>query len=291
MASPRPAWVADYLEVLGLAEAPPSLAFLAAITTRQLTRIPFENFTKLVYWRADRPLVPVEEWLDEVRRGAGGGTCFMHNGHLVRLLRELEFDAHLVKLGDDHFAIVVRVPELGDEHVFVDCGSASPIFRPLRFEKDVVETASFGAEEIRLQREPDGRYHFIRTIAGQVIHDEWSFDPRSPMPDDVYAAMPTGAANWSKGSQFLSMVRMQLWDVEGERALSLINNLFSVRRADGKQTTTALTTVDEIEHVVAKEFGKPNLPVRQALEILASVEVDVFKPRFTFARRPRRAPA
>ncbi|MEJ8545591.1 hypothetical protein [Brevibacillus borstelensis] len=43
--------------------------------------------------------------------------------------RTLGFEAHLVQVASDHAAIIVRLPELNGEAVYVDIGSAAPLFQ------------------------------------------------------------------------------------------------------------------------------------------------------------------
>jgi hypothetical protein len=61
-----------------------------------------------------------------------GGTCYILNSQFAKLLQALGFQCYLIKLGNDHMAIIVMIDE---DNYYVDCGAAAPFFELVAFGK------------------------------------------------------------------------------------------------------------------------------------------------------------
>jgi len=81
---PLPEKVVDqYLAILGVVRREPSLEALRELLKAYLTRIPFENISKL-YYRKRLGLVslpPIQLYLDGIDKYHFGGTCYSNNYH------------------------------------------------------------------------------------------------------------------------------------------------------------------------------------------------------------------
>ena len=101
-AVPLPEEVADhYLAILGLARRDPSLEALRELLAAHLTKIPFENISKL-YYRKCLGLVDLPDirlYLDGIEKYHFGGTCYSNNYHFHLLLRSLGYDRNEVAVG------------------------------------------------------------------------------------------------------------------------------------------------------------------------------------------------
>jgi arylamine N-acetyltransferase len=96
--APLPEEVVDrYLAILGVARREPSLEALRELVAAHLTRIPFENISKL-YYRKRLGLVnlpAIRLYLDGIDKYHFGGTCYANNYHFNLLLRSLGYEAKL----------------------------------------------------------------------------------------------------------------------------------------------------------------------------------------------------
>jgi len=82
---------ARYLAILGVARREPSLEALRELLAAHLTRIPFENISKL-YYRKRLGLVNlpgIQLYLEGIDKYHFGGTCYSNNYHFHLLLRSL----------------------------------------------------------------------------------------------------------------------------------------------------------------------------------------------------------
>jgi arylamine N-acetyltransferase len=83
--------------VLDVPRRAPSLAALTELTAAHLTRVPFENVSKLLRFRQSGfcGIPTLAEFLDRIERHRLGGTCYSNNSHLNRLLEALGYQAFL----------------------------------------------------------------------------------------------------------------------------------------------------------------------------------------------------
>jgi arylamine N-acetyltransferase len=123
-----------YLRILGCPAREPGREALAELVAAQLTRVPFENISKLYFLGREglRRLPGLERYLDGVEQFNFGGTCYANNYYFYRLLDHLGYDVKLC--GADMSAPDVHVVSLvsieGLEYI-VDAGYAAPFFSPL----------------------------------------------------------------------------------------------------------------------------------------------------------------
>jgi len=127
--------VRRYLDVLGFPrQPPPSLKGLKELVGAQLTRVPFENISKLYYRKrfglTDMP--SLNRYLEGIEQYHFGGTCYSNNFHFYCLLASLEYEARFCAADmaspDVHSVIMVTVD--GREYL-VDVGYAAPFLEPL----------------------------------------------------------------------------------------------------------------------------------------------------------------
>ncbi|NKI20997.1 hypothetical protein HFN20_07150 [Paenibacillus dendritiformis] len=74
----------------------------------------------------------------------------------------------------------------------------------------------------------------------------------------------------------MTILRCPLWQLSRGRSVSLVNNQFGIRHSDGRTDKNTLHSAAEIEEVIANEFALPKLPVREALDVLSELGIDVF---------------
>jgi arylamine N-acetyltransferase len=174
----------------GLPSAAPDLSTLDALHRAYLTRVPFENATKLVKAsRTGKPDTairgPVEFWEEHLRWGSGG-TCFAATSAYQFLLRYLGFASttifcHLpAQEPDAHAALLVTVEE---RPVLVDVGYALPMPVPLPTDGVVRRRTDYYDVEVRPG--PQEEYLvFSEDMRGQRFRYRFTL---RPAPEGAYA--------------------------------------------------------------------------------------------------------
>lgn len=267
----------QYLNQLNLHPEKPSYHFLEQICTAQLNTFPFENISKLLYFKNhgyqnfDIPSYGI--FTENYHRFNFGGTCYTLNSNLMVLLRELGFDCYHVMLGEEHMGIVVK---LENRRFYVDCGAAAPFLKPVNFEEDQGNTSSFGKDEVHISpEEPQrNRYKYIRYTNGKQSGRTWHFDSgRKAEVSDFHDVMEKSN---KPGAPFMTILRCQLYQTSKQRSVSLVNNKFAIRCSNGEASLRELSTPEEIMAVLSEEFMLPKLPAKEAIEVLSTLGIDIF---------------
>lgn len=282
MTTPRqlPPWAIQYLNYIQVPVQEPSYDYLKRISTAHLNRIPFENVSTLLnfkeYHKRGRFQQDEKKFVEQLFQHHMGGTCYVINSSLNQLLNQLGFHSRYALLGGGHVALLVRLPD-EQEEMYVDCGNGAPFFEPVRLETDHDNVSQFGGIEVRLRPgDEPGAYTYYRYVDGKKLTElVWTFDTKITYQfDDFQQAI----ANYYKpNGLFTSFLRCQIWQLDQQRSLSLVNNVLSIRDSRGEVEKRILTDRYEVREVINHEFNLPKLPVEEAIEVLQELGVDLFK--------------
>ncbi|USG64575.1 arylamine N-acetyltransferase [Brevibacillus ruminantium] len=271
-------WTQTYLRHLGLDVQPASFAYLGHLCRAHLQAFPFENVSKLIQAeKSDVPSIPAPDlFLQAAQEFHFGGTCYTLHTHFLQLLQNLGFVAHLVLVGTAHAGIIVRLPELNHEPLYVDVGSAAPLFRPVRFFTEPDNSSPFGSEAIRIapDRQQPGRYRYQRYRGGELVSDSWHFHPDERREPADFS--PEIVRSFHPDSTFLTCLRIHRYQLDRARCVSLKNNSLLIMHVDGREEKRILESVKEIEDAVANDLGLPRMPVGHAVEALTRRGIDIF---------------
>ncbi len=175
-----------YLSILGIETAPPGLDHLTRLVRAQLTRVPFENISKLYLKKTQgASYIPsLEEHLDGIERFSFGGTCYANNPYFSQLLRHLGYDVDMcgadMSKPDVHVVSIVRLE--GREYPagsLVPAGSLMPPKeKSLRDSKWIASIeVEFMADRLPQPRDSAGFVpgHVLEDAAGLVhrLHEEF----------------------------------------------------------------------------------------------------------------------
>ena len=123
-----------YLRLLGIQKRAPSHRALAELVDAQLTRVPFENVSKLYYKKhiGLRGLIDLDRHLDGIERFNLGGTCYANNYYFHLLLCHLGYQVMLcgADMGNPDEHLVNLVALEGREYL-VDVGYGAPFLKPI----------------------------------------------------------------------------------------------------------------------------------------------------------------
>lgn len=256
-----------------------SYEYLKEICTAHLQRIPFENISTMLhfkeYHRKGKLEPDVGRFVKQLVQQHMGGTCYMINSSLHQLLEQLGFRSRYAFLGGGHVALLVHLPNEKEE-VYIDCGNGAPFFEPVRLETDHNNVSQYGDIEVKLRPgDGPGTYTYYRYVDGKLLTDLiWSFDIKKTYQfEDFQSAIKK---YFQPNDLFTSNLRCQIWQLEQQRSLSLVNNILSIRDIDGKVEKRILNDKYELKDVIDHEFNLPKLPVEEALAVLQELDIDIF---------------
>jgi N-hydroxyarylamine O-acetyltransferase len=262
-----------YLDYLQLSIEKPTYHYLERICTAHLNTFPFENVSKLLDVQAGigGEIPTFESFITRYEICHYGGTCYTLNTNLMRLLRKLGFHCYHVMLGHTHMAIIVIIH---NETFYVDCGAAAPFFKPVKLDKNQTSIISFGDDHVHLAPIGENEYTYTRFIQGKQSGQVWPFHVLQQY--DVQDFMPASQKSILLDAPFMTILRCQKWQTDKGRSVSLRNNIFSIRYVNGDVVNKELTSITEIEEIVATEFALPYLPVRKAINVLGDEGINIF---------------
>ena len=123
-----------YLKLLEIEKQRPNFEYLKEIVKVHAFKIPFENVSKLYYYKRInlKKLVDFELYLDGIEKYGFGGTCYANNFYLNQLLSWLGYKIKLcgadMNKPDIHIVSIVTI----ENHEFlIDAGYAAPFSEPL----------------------------------------------------------------------------------------------------------------------------------------------------------------
>ncbi len=169
-----PELVRRYLSALGVSLQKPSLEALRELVAAHLTRVPFENISKL-YNRKHHgltSLTPIELYLEGIERYHFGSTCYSNNFHFYTLLSALGYDVKLCGADmtdpDVHLVILTTV---GNHEYLVDAGYGAPFLAPLPRDLGTDYVTTLGRDRYVLKpQDPSGHSRLQVYRDGQMQH-------------------------------------------------------------------------------------------------------------------------
>ncbi|ARK32475.1 arylamine N-acetyltransferase [Halalkalibacter krulwichiae] len=264
------------MDCLNLHLEKPTYHYLEQICNAQLNTFPFENISKLLYFKDHHynnfEIPSFELFTKNFNKYNFGGTCYTLNSNLLVLLRGIGFDCYHVMLGEEHMGIIVKID---NERFYIDCGAAAPFFKPVRFE-NFKNISFFGKDEVFiLPEEPQrDRYKYVRYTNGIQSGKTWHFDSRKEAKvRDFHDVIERSN---KPNAPFMTILRCQLYQTRKQRSVSLVNNKFGIRYSNGETSVKTLSSSEEIRAVVSEEFMLPKLPIKDAIDVLKTLNIDIF---------------
>ncbi len=270
-------WVDRFLERLGQPKEAPSYEALAKLCRAHLTTLPFENISKLCYFQQYEQtgwyIPPIETYVANLHDLHVGGTCFTNNSAFCLLLQQLGYQAELVRFDSNHLGVSVQLPT---GWYYVDVGVGSPVFAPIAIPAG--GEAIYCGTGIRLLPKEDGAdaLRFQHITHGEVTL-EWELSLQKGLTFDDFSEK-IKFQNTPGQTFFMNTLRCKLWQPDRGRSIALVNNTLMIRTEDGVEQKSQLPDQQAIEEVIAVEFGLPKLPVREAISVLESLDIDIFAP-------------
>ncbi|MFS0557585.1 arylamine N-acetyltransferase [Brevibacillus sp. 179-C9.3 HS] len=275
--STLPNWASLYLQRLQLDRKSPSLSYLSELCRAHLQTFPYENVSKLLFFRDGKHVVPTpEEYVHNAIHRHFGGTCYANNHSFLSLLRALGFYGQLILPGGGHAAILIDGPNTGETPVYVDTGATAPIFEPIHFLEDGNHTRSFGTVSMSLTKSPDhpDHYRFTRYENGKVALPPWDFDPNERK--ELSDLSEVIRSSFLPDAFFLNRLHIHRFQLDQDRFVVLKNNTLHIGYSDRTDQIMPLHTLSDLEAAVADEMQLPLLPVREAVETLLERGIDIF---------------
>jgi N-hydroxyarylamine O-acetyltransferase len=268
--APLPKDVIDrYLAILGVARMEGSLATLRALVSAHLTRIPFENISKLYYYKrlGLTNLPGIRMYLQGIEEKHFGGTCYSNNYYFHRLLRSLGYEAKLcaadMKTPDVHAVNVITID--GREY-FVDTGYAAPLLEPIPRDLTTDYEIALGRDRYVLTPQDGNGCSRLQLYRDGVLRHGYLVKPKPRKIEDFSTVI---RESFSPNATFLNSVLLARFRPDGS---TVIHNLTLIESEGDKSTLYELANRDELIATIEQQFGMPPGIVREAIRGLGSLQ-------------------
>jgi len=256
-----------YLNILGISRGEPSITALCDVIRTHLTKVPFENISKLLYKKQGLKYIPaLSVYLDGIEKFNFGGTCYSNNYYLYLLLRYLGYDVKLcgadMKNPNVHIVSMVKI---GGRDFIVDGGYAAPFTEPLP--GDLIENyvITFGDEKYILNpRDESGYSKLEQYYKGELKHGYTA----KPQPRKIDEFRNVIEDSYRDDATFMNAVMIAKFYENG----SIVLRNLTLIRTDRNKVKTQSIQRDEIAAVVEKYFGMPQQIVDEAVNELLKLK-------------------
>jgi arylamine N-acetyltransferase len=264
-----PALVRRYLSALGVSLQKPALGTLQELVAAHLTRVPFENISKL-YNRKHHGLTslpPIELYLDGIERYHFGGTCYSNNFHFYTLLAALGYDVKLcgadMTAPDVHLVILTT---LGNHEYLVDAGYGAPFLVPLPRDLSTDYVITLGRDRYVLKpQDASGRSRLEMYRDGQPQHGYVV----KPAPRRIKEFAPVIADSFRPTATFLNaLLLVRFYPGRG----LMIHNLTSVESQENHSAVHRLGSRTELIAQIVERFGMPRSIVAETVSELGELK-------------------
>jgi arylamine N-acetyltransferase len=257
-----------YLRILGLTKRNPGREALSELVAAHLTRVPFENVSKLYYRKREgrRSLLELEHYLDGIERYNFGGTCYSNNYYLHLLLVHLGYEVKLcgadMNNPDVHLVNIVSVE--GREFL-VDVGYAAPFMKPLPRDLDHDFEIRLGRDRCVLKpRDKAGCSRLELYRDGELKHGYIA----KPIPRGIEHFAGVIEHSYTNEATFMNALLL----IRFYRNYSFaIHNLTLIESRGREFNICKLTNRNELSHVIEKHFG-----ILREIAAEAVAEINIF---------------
>jgi N-hydroxyarylamine O-acetyltransferase len=254
-----------YLQLLGIGRNKPSIAALSELTLAQLTRIPFENISKLFYLKreAQTGLPGLTRHLSGIGQYHFGGTCYANNYYFHLLLRHLGYEVKLcgadMSNPDVHLVNIVTVE---GRPFLVDGGYAAPLLQPIPLDLDHDFVIELGNDRYVL-KPPDegGRSRLVLFRNGQERHG-YLINPKARRIEEFENVIHQ---SFRPAATFMNAVLLVRFY---EDRSVVIHNLQLIESVGKSVQTASIKDRSELTGVIEEHFGIPRPISAEAISSL-----------------------
>lgn len=259
-----------YLEILEVEAAVPTYEFLCKLVKAHLTKIPFENISKLLFKKQGMNYIPsFETYLAGIEEHNFGGTCYTNNYYFHLLLKHLGFNIILcgadMKNPDVHLINIIKIDA---KEFIVDGGYAAPFLIPLPRDIDTNFIISHGNDKYIVKPKDNNNRTRVEQYSDSELQHWYTTNPRPRKIDEFRKVIEN---SYSDDATFINIIRAVRFTDNG--SVSLRN--FTLKETNGTKVIKTQISREEIPALVNKKFGVPENLVREAVNSIKEIK-DVF---------------
>jgi N-hydroxyarylamine O-acetyltransferase len=243
-----------YLQLLGVEHRKPSIAALSELTLAQLTRIPFENISKLLYLRRETltGLPGLARHLSGIGQYHFGGTCYANNYYFHLLLQHLGYDVTLcgadMSKPDVH---LVNIVSIEGRPYLVDGGYAAPFLQPMPLDANHDLVIELGNDRYILKPRDENRRSRLLLFRNDQERHGYLINPKARRIEEFENVIHQ---SFRPAATFMNAVLLVRFH---ENRSVVIHNLQLIESVDKSVRTVPINDRSELTAVIEECFGIP----------------------------------
>jgi arylamine N-acetyltransferase len=259
-----------YLKILGIQRQKPDFEYLKNIVRAQMSKIPFENISKLFYKkRIDlEQLIDFELYLEGIEKYRFGGTCYSINFYLNKLLEWLGYNIKLcgadMKNPDVHIVYILNIKS---RDFLIDTGYAAPFLEPIPLDLSNDHIINMGIDQYILKRQNNDRPFQLELYRnGKLIHG-YKVNPKAREIDEFRQVIED---SFKESSTFMNAILLTRFNLKN---FIKIHNM-SIIESYGKDSKShSIDSIEQLSLVINKYFNIPKSIVLESIDKL-QMQVD-----------------
>lgn len=252
-----------YLRLLDISKQKPSFIYLKKIIETQLSRIPFENISKLfLKKRYDlKQLIDFESYLDGIEKYGFGGTCYSINFYLNQLLNWLGFDIKLcgadMKNPDVHLVSIISIQ---NREFLIDAGYAAPFSEPLPLDLQKDYLIEIGPDQYILKPQTKNSYSTIELYRNGELKHGYRINPKARNIDEF---RPVIEASFEENATFMNALLLTRFY---NNHYIMIHNMTFIESSNGNiLKKNSIETFEQLTSIIHDCFSIPKPIIIESL--------------------------
>lgn len=254
-----------YLRLLGFEKQRPRFKYLKEIVKAHILKIPFENISKLYYYKCTnlKKLIDFELYLDGIEKYGFGGTCYANNFYLNQLLSWLGYKIKLcgadMNKPDVHIVSIVNIE---NREFLIDTGYAAPFSEPIPLDLSNDYIINLGEDRFILKpRNNNKQSHLELYRNGKLIHG-YKVNPRARKIDEFQQVIND---SFKESSTFMNALLLTRCDSGN---FITIHNMSIIKLSEKVTKKQSIDSIEQLSLVINKYFNIPQSIVMESIDNL-----------------------
>ena len=254
-----------YLRFFGIEKQKPNFEYLKEIVKAHVLKIPFENISKLYYYKRIKlkKLIDFELYLDGIEKYGFGGTCYANNFYLYQLLSWLGYKIKLcgadMNKPDVH---IVNIVNIENREFLIDTGYAAPFSEPIPLDLLNDCIIDMGADRFILKPQNNNKQSHLELYRnGKLIHG-YRVNPRARKIDEFRQVIKD---SFNESSTFMNALLLTRFDFGN---FIVINNMSIIKSSGKVSKKHSIDSIEQLSLVINKYFNIPKSIVMESIDKL-----------------------
>ena len=252
-----------YLRLLGIQKQRPSFKYLKNIIGTQLSKIPFENISKLFFKKRHnlKQLIDIELYLDGIEKYGFGGTCYSINFYLNQLLSWLGYDIKLcgadMKNPDVHIVSIVNIE---NREFLVDTGYAAPFSEPLPLDLLNDYSINMGLDRYILKPQTNNSYSKIELYRNGELKHGYRINPTARNIGEFRQIIEE---SFKESATFMNALLLTRFD---NNHFIMIHNMTFIESYGNISKKNSIDTFEQLTSIINDRFCIPKPIIIESLD-------------------------